>query len=117
SRQDFRKLIREKRNALCSDTQFQAGIDLVTQFSQIPEIQQAQHIAIYLSADGELDTKPLIEWLWQQGKSVYLPVIHPFSKGQLLFLLYVSDDQLVYNKYGILEPKLDIRHLKPVRQL
>ncbi|MBE4445303.1 5-formyltetrahydrofolate cyclo-ligase, partial [Vibrio parahaemolyticus] len=24
SRQDFRKLIREKRNALCSDTQFQA---------------------------------------------------------------------------------------------
>ena len=38
----------------------------------------------------------------------YLPVIHPFAKGQLLFLLYVSDDQLVYNKYGILEPKLDI---------
>ncbi|MBJ4025629.1 5-formyltetrahydrofolate cyclo-ligase, partial [Salmonella enterica subsp. enterica serovar Derby] len=64
SRQDFRKLIREKRNALCSDTQYQAGIDLITQFSQLPEIDQAQHIAIYLSADGELDTKPLIEWLW-----------------------------------------------------
>ncbi|MCV5263945.1 hypothetical protein OFC55_40415, partial [Escherichia coli] len=47
SRQDFRKLIREKRNALCSDTQFQAGLDLVTQFAQLPEIQQAQNIAIY----------------------------------------------------------------------
>ncbi len=117
SRQDFRKLIREKRNALCSDTQFQAGLDLVTQFAQLPEIQQAQNIAIYLSADGELDTKPLIEWLWQQGKSVYLPVIHPFSKGQLLFLQYVNEDQLVYNKYRILEPKLDIRHLLPVKQL
>ncbi len=117
SRQDFRKLIREKRNALCSDTQFQAGLDLVSQFSQLPEIQHSQHIAIYLSADGELDTKPLIEWLWQQGKSVYLPVIHPFSKGQLLFLQYVNEDQLVYNKYRILEPKLDIRHLLPVKQL
>ena len=74
-------------------------------------------IAIYLSADGELDTKPLIESLWQQGKSIYLPVIHPFSKGQLLFLQYLNDDQLVYNKYGILEPALDIRHLKPVRDL
>lgn len=117
SRQEFRKLIREKRNALCSDTQFQAGLDLITQFSQLPEIQRAQHIALYLSADGELDTKPLIECLWQQGKSIYLPVIHPFSKGHLLFLQYLHDDQLVYNKYGILEPKLDIRHLKPIHEL
>ncbi|MEL7286103.1 MAG: 5-formyltetrahydrofolate cyclo-ligase, partial [Pseudomonadota bacterium] len=90
SRQEFRKLIREKRNALCSDTQFQAGLDLIHQFSQLPEIKTAQHIAIYLSADGELDTKPLIESLWQQGKSIYLPVIHPFSKGQLLFLQYLN---------------------------
>lgn len=117
SRQEFRKLIREKRNALSSDTQFQAGLDLVQQFSQLAEIKTAQHIAIYLSADGELDTKPLIESLWQQGKSTYLPVIHPFSKGQLLFLHYVNDEQLVYNKYGILEPALDIRALKPVREL
>ncbi|QLK45842.1 5-formyltetrahydrofolate cyclo-ligase [Vibrio owensii] len=117
SRQEFRKLIREKRNGLSSDTQFQAGLDLVQQFSQLAEIKTAQHIAIYLSADGELDTKPLIESLWQQGKSIYLPVIHPFSKGQLLFLHYVNDKQLVYNKYGILEPALDIRYLKPAREL
>lgn len=117
SRQEFRKLIREKRNALSSDTQFQAGLDLVQQFSQLAEIKTAQHIAIYLSADGELDTKPLIESLWQQGKSIYLPVIHPFSKGQLLFLQYINDEQLVYNRYGILEPALDIRFLKPVREL
>ncbi len=117
SRQDLRKLIREKRNALCSDTQFQAALDLVTQFSQLPEVKQSQHIAFYLSSDGELDTKPLIESLWQQGKSIYLPVIHPFSKSQLLFHQYLSDDQLVYNRYGILEPKLDIRHLMPVREL
>ncbi len=93
------------------------GRDLVHQFSQLPEIKSAQHIAIYLSADGELDTKPLIESLWQQGKSIYLPVIHPFSKGQLLFLQYIDDEQLIYNKYGILEPALDIRFLKPVREL
>ncbi|MDF2154103.1 5-formyltetrahydrofolate cyclo-ligase [Vibrio sp. CAU 1672] len=117
SRQDFRKLIREKRNALCSDTQYQAGLDLVQQFTQLPEIHSAQHIALYLSADGELDTKPLIQWLWQEKKSIYLPAIHPFAKGHLLFLNYLNDDQLVYNKYGILEPKLDIRHLIPQGEL
>ncbi len=43
---------------------------------------------------------------------------HPsVLKGQLLFLQYVNEDQLVYNKYRILEPKLDIRHLLPVKQL
>ncbi|EDP58059.1 5-formyltetrahydrofolate cyclo-ligase [Vibrio sp. AND4] len=117
SRQEFRQLIREKRNALDSNTQCQSGLALIHHFSQLPEIQAAQHIAIYLSTDGELDTKPLIESLWQQGKSIYLPVIHPFSKGQLLFLLYANDAQLVRNKYGISEPELDIRRLKPTREL
>ena len=35
-------------------------------------------LQLYLSADGEIDTNPLIEWLWQQGKQVYLPVIASF---------------------------------------
>lgn len=117
SRQDFRRLIRTKRNALCSDTQYQAALDLIHQFSQLSELPQAQHIALYLSSDGELDTSPLIHWLWQQDKAVYLPVIHPFSQGQLLFLHYTPKTALVYNRYGILEPKLDLRLIQPLAKL
>lgn len=45
----------------------------------------ARTVALFLSFDGELDTQPLIEQLWRAGKKVYLPVLHPFSEGNLLF--------------------------------
>ncbi|MGY3570786.1 5-formyltetrahydrofolate cyclo-ligase [Vibrio paucivorans] len=117
SRQDFRKQIRHIRNQLSDRQQVQAGQTLVQQFSSIRKIEHCQRIAVYLSADGEIDTNPLIEWLWQQGKSVYLPVLHPFSKGHLLFLHYTPDTPMVHNKYGILEPKLNQTLIAPVNSL
>jgi 5-formyltetrahydrofolate cyclo-ligase len=117
SRQDLRKLIRQKRNQLDSDVQHLAGLDLISQFSTLPELTNAKHIALYLSADGEIETMPLIEWLWQQGKQIYLPVIHPFSKGQLLFLHFDYNTPMVLNRYSIAEPKLDQTKVLPVDQL
>ncbi|OIQ24304.1 5-formyltetrahydrofolate cyclo-ligase [uncultured Vibrio sp.] len=117
SRQAIRSQIRERRNKLPSDTQHQAGLDLIRQFSTLPELSFANHIAIYLSTDGEVNTTPLIEWLWEQGKSVYLPVLHPFSKGQLLFLHYTPSTPVVLNKYQIIEPKLNQTLVKPLAEL
>ncbi|RTZ15928.1 5-formyltetrahydrofolate cyclo-ligase [Vibrio aquaticus] len=117
SRQDFRQAIRLKRNQLPQDFQHQAGLELAIRFFALKEVQSAQHIALYLSADGEIDTKPLIERLWQSGKQVYLPVIHPFSKGHLLFLHYTPDSSMVLNKYNISEPKLEQRKIIPTSSL
>lgn len=117
SRQDFRQSIRQQRNQLSDSFQRQAGLDLCQQFFSLPEISSAQHIAVYLSADGEVDTMPLIKALWQSGKQVYLPVIHPFSKGHLLFLRYTPDSPMVLNKYQIAEPKLDQTQIIPALSL
>ncbi|PNI01871.1 5-formyltetrahydrofolate cyclo-ligase [Vibrio diazotrophicus] len=117
SRQELRTLIREKRNQLASDVQFQASQDLIERFSTLPEMRTCQKIALYLSTDGELDTQPLIEWLWSQGKSIYLPVLHPFSAGHLLFLHYQPETPMTYNKFGILEPKLNQTLICPVKEL
>ena len=117
SRSDIRRLIRDTRKKLSSEFQSQSGKQLVERCTQLPEIHASQKIALYLSADGELDTAPLISWLWQQGKSVYLPVIHPFSKGHLLFLKYDEHTPLVNNRYNIAEPKLDAQQVAPVANL
>ncbi|OAJ92256.1 5-formyltetrahydrofolate cyclo-ligase [Vibrio bivalvicida] len=117
SRQDFRTRIRHKRNQLNSDVQHLAGLDLIKQFSRLPELSQAHHIALYLTTDGELETMPLIEWLWQQGKKTYLPVIHPFSKGHLLFLHYDRTTPMVLNRYSIPEPKLAQSQILPAKSL
>lgn len=117
TRSEFRKQIRIKRNSLSNEQQAQSGLDLVKQCAQLDDIRSAQHIALYISIDGELDTQPLIEWLWSQGKQTYLPVLHPFSDGHLLFLHYSPTTPTVLNKYGIVEPQLNQTLVKPCQQL
>lgn len=78
---------------------------------------RAQTVALFLSFDGELNTTPLIQSLWQAGKNVYLPVLHPFSPGNLLFLRYTPQSNLVTNRLKILEPKLDVRDVLPLNKL
>ena len=58
-----------------------------------------------------------IKWCWREGKEVYLPVIHPFNKHNLLFLRYGEETQLQNNKFGILEPILDVTTVCPAYML
>lgn len=116
-RSTIRKEIRQRRNHLSSTEQGLASTNALRHLQRLTELQSSQNIAIYLSADGELDTQPIIEFLWQQGINVYLPVLHPFSKGHLLFLKYTKQTPMVKNKFNIQEPKLDQTQLIPIAQL
>lgn len=116
-RNELRKTIRAKRQSLTDEQQYQAARDVLAHFQDADCIRQAQRIALYLSVDGELNTQPLIEHCWREGKAVYLPVIHPFSKGHLLFLHYHPDSTLVANRYGILEPRLNVLDVLPAHRL
>lgn len=117
SRQALRQAIKAKRAALSQSEQHQASQQLLQQMQTLDEIKSAKSVALYHSLNGEIDTAPCIEWLWQQGIHVYLPVIHPFSAGHLLFLRYTADTQMCSNQYSIQEPKLDIRHVLPTYKL
>ncbi|WED22228.1 5-formyltetrahydrofolate cyclo-ligase [Vibrio sp. JC009] len=117
SRTEIRKQIRSNRNAINALDQTLAAEDILQKVKKFPLIQTAQNIAIYLSADGEIDTHPIIEYFWQQGKTVCLPVIHPFSKGHLLFLEYTPQTPMVENRFNIQEPELDKQKIVPVSEL
>ncbi len=116
-RSQIRKIVRARRNALSNVEQLQMGIALKERLSANKKLQQATRVAIYLSNDGELSTAQFIDWCWQQQKEVYLPVVHPFSAGNLLFLRYQKDTALVSNVYGILEPKLNVGSVCPLSAL
>lgn len=117
SRQQLRSHVRHLRRSLSAEQQHQASLDLVKQLLPRPEVQQAQHIALYLTNDGELDTMPLIQALWQQGKNLYLPLLHPVVSGYLVFQLYTPTTLLQHNQFGIGEPELNCSLLCPVSQL
>ncbi|MEQ9903691.1 5-formyltetrahydrofolate cyclo-ligase [Pectobacterium aroidearum] len=117
SRQQIRQAVRQHRRLLTPEQQALFAQQACERVMAHPKIIRAESVAVFLSFDGELDTSPLIQQLWQQGKRVYLPVLHPFRAGHLLFLRYASDTELVRNRLKIMEPRLDVRQVLPLPQL
>ncbi|MGB3725299.1 MAG: 5-formyltetrahydrofolate cyclo-ligase [Glaciecola sp.] len=116
-RQAIRSTFRQRRNSLSLLQQQQASRELVSQASKHHIFTNKQRIAIYLTNDGELCTQALIQHLWDRHIEVYLPVLHPFSKGHLVFLRYNSTTPMRNNRFGIAEPLLNVSNLCPVSQL
>lgn len=117
ARQNIRTEIRQRRKNLTAGQQTQFALQAADRVAAHPKIQSASTISVFLSFDGELDTTPLIQRLWQEGKALCLPVLHPFSPHHLLFLRYTPETPLVRNRLKILEPQLDVTKVLPLSQL
>jgi 5-formyltetrahydrofolate cyclo-ligase len=117
SRNSIRQQIRSERRALSNVQQSLYSNQLLTQLIKLKKVQQSKKIAVSLAFDGEIETLPFIKWCWENNKQVYLPVIHPFSKGHLLFLHYTAETNMLKNRYDISEPKLNQQLICPVKEL
>ena len=116
-RNQLRQQIRKTRANLTALQQQQAENSITQQALALIEERNAQHIALYVSFDGEISTEKLIKTLWAQDKHVYLPVLHPFNPNHLLFLRYLPDTPMLKNKFGIWEPKLNVQNVLPLDEL
>ncbi|MEN3156950.1 5-formyltetrahydrofolate cyclo-ligase [Alkalimonas sp. NCh-2] len=117
SRHELRQLIRQRRQQLSTIQQQQAAHQLAERFCGLSFLPDCQHIALYLSNDGELDTWPLIHALWQRGKQLYLPLLHPFTSGHLIFQYFQANTPMRANRFGIPEPDWSCPDVRPVAQL
>jgi 5-formyltetrahydrofolate cyclo-ligase len=113
----LRAQVREARRALSDEEQIRFASQACERALQVIQEQKASRVAVYLTNDGELDTNPLIEILWQKEIEVCLPRLHPFTAGHLIFLAYTPKSTMTKNGLGILEPKLDIRDVRCVTEL
>lgn len=113
----IRNQARKARRNLLSDEREAKEKIIYDKIKQHPEIKKAQHVAIFLSFDGEVNTQPIIEYLWQQGKFVYLPIVDPTTPHHLLFLPYTRQTKLIVNKLNILEPEFNIALAYPHQAL
>lgn len=116
-RSQLRQIMKIKRKNLTEDQQAKAAKSIIPQALSIIHHYQSQHIALYLPFDGEISPVPLMDILLAQGKKIYLPILHPFTSGQLLFINYHCKTSLKYNRFKIQEPILDIRNVIPLSQL
>ncbi|QIW16401.1 5-formyltetrahydrofolate cyclo-ligase [Pasteurellaceae bacterium RH1A] len=116
-RQALRKQMQAARLKLSPIEQKQAEQNIIEPALELIHQYQAQNIAFYLPFKGEISPLALMKRLQAAGKSLYLPVLHPFSPGNLLFLHYHDESQLELNRFGIQEPKLDVRQVLPLCKL
>ncbi|MDR5609579.1 MULTISPECIES: 5-formyltetrahydrofolate cyclo-ligase [unclassified Arsenophonus] len=113
----IRQTVRQYRRQLTCEQQNSAADKITHLVLEHELIRSASHLALFLSFDGEINTHPLIKKLWTQNKKVYLPVLHPFNRHQLLFLHYRPVTQLIKNRFHIAEPALNVMDVMPIAQL
>lgn len=117
NKSELRRQIRIQRRSLSPQHKRQAAQQLLHSLRQSKHFQHSQHIAIYITNDGEIDTSVLIKDLRQRGKTLYLPVVHPLRKGHLAFVRWQATQPMHKNRFGILEPQLNPAQSIPTAML
>ncbi len=100
----LRRTLRQRRRALSRFSQRAAALRVAAVVSRHSGFVSANHIAIYLAADGEIDPAPLIALARAAGKRVYLPVLR--SGNRLRFSEWLPHGQLRRNPLGLFEPAI-----------
>lgn len=113
----LRQRIRQIRRNLSPFQQRHAARLLRQRISRRGLFQGVRHIAFYLPNDGEISTWPLLRHAWRQGKSCYLPVMHPLRPGHLMFIKVEPHTPLYRNRWGIHEPRIRTARLRKPQQL
>lgn len=98
SRADFIK----KRLELDEDTVQRQSRRIGQKLTALALFQKAKRVFAYIPTKGEVDTRPMIETAWQQGKEVAVPKV--IGKRIMVFLKIASFSELTKGQFGILEP-------------
>ncbi len=108
----LRSQIRARRCALSRREQRIHSTALTKQLCRSGFFRNSTRIALYLPADGEIDTALVLTQIRRRHKLCYLPVLRPRPQRALWFAEYRRDDRLDTNRYNIPEPR--IRQRPPV---
>ena len=78
--------------------------DIIAHLINLPAYREATTLIAYMPTPGEINTKPLLEHAWGQGKRVALPHCLPYAKGVMEFYLVGKGDSLSPGIHRSLEP-------------
>lgn len=102
SRRALRRRLRDRRRAVPAAAAARAARRASRRLLRSPQFRRARHVALFLSADGELPTEPFAAAARAHGKRLYLPVVR--RDGRLAFCRWHRHSPLRNNRFGIAEP-------------
>ena len=108
---DLRTRFAAYRRSLSEAEYAQRSAAIVARAQALRELNAAACVHVYwpLIQRHEVDTRPLIAWLYQAGKQIALPVVNTFGKTaratpRLRHVRYDPATPLTTNRWGIHEP-------------
>ncbi len=103
-RDELRKTIIAKRTAVNAKDEERSSLAVASRVLAHPYLKEERLIASYCSASHEIGTFKINEALSAQGHAVVLPAVDPSVKGLMNFYSLEGPEDLVPNRFGILEP-------------
>ena len=103
----IRRAIIAKRDTLDTDEVSRLSKNIIANLKSTKEYQNAGSIAAYCSIGNEVKTIDLINDILEEGKKCLLPRLS--SKYTLEFAQIDSMDDLINNRFNILEPKKNLK--------
>jgi len=116
-RSQIRQQMRQQRNALSLQRQSDAAHHVERLISRSRLYRNSQRIACYIANDCELSLELLIERIWLEGKTCYLPILDSIHHNRLWFAPYRPDSKMRLNRFSIPEPRYEKRELVRAQSL
>ena len=110
-RSQIRQQMRQRRNALSIQQLSDAAQKVERLISRSHFYRNSQRIACYIANDNELSLELLIERIWMENKTCYLPILDSIHHNRLWFAPYHPDSKMRLNRFGIPEPVFKKREL------
>ena len=111
-KREIRKRIMTLRNAMPLEAIAAKSGEIVRRLTELREIRETSTLMVFLSFGSEVLTDGLIEWGWNAGKRIVVPLCRP--EGRVLSPCRIdSFADLETGHYGIREPKADRLQVVP----
>lgn len=114
-RSSIRAFMRHQRQQLTDQQQLQLARQLSQHLFQLPVLQRAHNIGVYIANDGEIDPIVFATKSLYRSKNCLLPSLHPLKEGQLWFGAY--DGPKIKNRFDIEEPDHKRNEMFAAKQL
>jgi len=104
-RRQLRQQLLDKRDALQPEAVKRNSQRICQRLSDVATAEK--HVAVYFALGNEVDLSTLITDMYARGIRVYVPIV--LAESRMLFAPVGKTTTLTRNRYGILEPQVDIK--------
>lgn len=104
----LRELAKERKKGISAEQLDKANREIHLRLLQSPFFLEAERIFSYVSMEGEVDTRIILETALQMGKRVCVPRCIPGKEHLMEAVEIHSMEELIPQTYGILEPRKEL---------